>query len=284
VSEHGGPKGAGGDAINTPQTSDRIRELQAQVERLSARVRTLQREQELWVRVEKEAAVGRLARGVAHEINNPLQGVLGFVQLLIRKVKAHELDEDQALQSLEWIEASALRCKRIVDALLDFSAREEARPRVVDVIGLLELNLVLLRHELTAKRARLETMLPPQPIPVEGDPGQLTQALFNVLANARDAVGDGGRIRVEVALDPERVIVAVSDDGPGIPAEDLNRIFDPFFSTKEVGQGTGLGLCAARGIARVHGGDIRVAEAEAGGTRIELELPRHAAAAPAPAG
>ena len=250
-------------------------ELEAQIDELSARIQELQKEQELWVKVEKEAAIGRLARGVAHEINNPLQGVLGFVQLMIQKFKEDDLDRDQALQSLEWVENSALRCKRIVDALLDFSSREEGHPRVIDIMGLLELNLVLLEHELKHKRVELVVETPGTPVAVRGNPSQLTQGLFNILANARDAVATGGRIRVEVTADEDHVLVAVCDDGPGIPRENMQRIFDPFFSTKGVGEGTGLGLCAARGIFRVHGGDVRVDGNKPGGTRVEVALPRY---------
>jgi len=227
------------------------------------------------VQIEKEAAIGRLARGVAHEINNPLQGVLGFVQLLMHKVKLNELDRDLALRNLEMIENAAMRCKRIVDALLDFSAREDGAPRVIDVLGLLELNLVILRHELDLKEATLEFVKPEHPVTVRGNPSQLSQGLFNVLANARDAVNQGGEVRVEAKIEAGNVVITVSDDGPGIPEKNLKRIFDPFFSTKDVGEGTGLGLCVTRGIVRVHGGDIQIENHDAGGTRVKVILPRY---------
>jgi len=227
------------------------------------------------VQIEKEAAIGRLARGVAHEINNPLQGVLGFVQLMIHKARADELDRDLALRSLEMIENSALRCKRIVDALLEFSTREEGAPRVIDVLGLLELNLIILRHDLDLKEVALEFVKPDHPVTVRGNPSQLSQALFNVLANARDAVSQRGSVRVEVRVEEAEVVVTVSDDGPGIPEKNLNRIFDPFFSTKDVGEGTGLGLCVTRGIVRVHRGDIQIENHDAGGTQVRVILPRY---------
>jgi len=261
--------------INESNKADQIQRLEAQVKTLSERIQDLMKEQELWVQMEKEAAIGRLARGVAHEINNPLQGVLGFVQLLIKKLNSSGFDRKLALQNLEWIESSALRCKRIVDALLDFSSREENDSRVIDILGLLELNLVLLRNDLESKDILLEVNSLSVPVVVKGDPGQLTQGIFNVLANARDAVSPGGRIGVDVVTRPGQVLISVSDDGPGIPEENLMRIFDPFFSTKEVGQGTGLGLCAARGIIRAHNGDIQVGNQEGGGTRVEVSLPLH---------
>lgn len=255
---------------------DHVNSLEARIESLTQRVQELQKEQELSVQVEKEAAIGRLARGVAHEINNPLQGVLGFVQLLIRNLKSGDLDRDQALDNLDRIESSALRCKRIVDALLDFSTREEGDPFPLDILGLLELNLVLFRNDLDLKHATIEVIGADHPVVVMGNPSQLARGLFNVMDNARDAVVEGGHVRIEVTLDSSRVKISVVDDGPGISEENLTRIFDPFFSTKEVGEGTGLGLCAARGIFQSHGGDIRVHREEAGGTRVEILLPLHA--------
>lgn len=253
---------------------DYVRALEAQIASLGERLDELRREQEVWVRVEKEAAIGRLARGLAHEINNPLQGVLGFVQLMMQQAKAGTLEPSAVVDKLAWIETSALRCKRIVDAVLDFAERGEREARPLDVLGLLELNLVLLRAELGAKGASLDYESPGEPIVVRGDAVPLAQALFNVLANARDAVGEGGRVAVAVSTDDVDVRIEIVDDGPGIPSEDIERIFDPFFTTKAVGEGTGLGLCAARGILRLHGGDLAVESPTGGGARVTLLLPR----------
>jgi len=260
--------------VNT--TDELVASLEARIESLTHRIQVLQKDQELSVQVEKEAAIGRLARGVAHEINNPLQGVLGFVQLMIRSLKNGDLDRDLALDNLDRIESSALRCKRIVDALLDFSTREEGDPFPLDILGLLELNLVLFRNDLDLKKATIEVIGADRPVVVMGNPSQLARGLFNVMANARDAVLEGGHIRVEVTQDSSRVKISIFDDGPGISEENLTRIFDPFFSTKEVGEGTGLGLCAARGIFQSHGGDVRVHNVEQGGTRVDILLPLYA--------
>lgn len=253
---------------------NRLERIEARARRLAEEVHRLRRDRDLSVQMEKEAAVGRLARGVAHEINNPLQSVLGFVQLLIQETRergGHSGPE--SLAHLERIEESALRCKRIVDALLDFTRQSAGQPTAIDLLGLLELNLVAVRRTIEDNGARLVVRGDVGPCPVEGDPGQLTQALFNVLANARDAVADGGCVEIEIEIVAGRVVIAVCDDGPGIAEDDLARVFDPFFSTKDIGDGAGLGLCAARGILRAHGGDIRVASSPEGGARVELSLP-----------
>ncbi len=258
----------------SPGDPDHVRRLEEQVATLGERLDALRREQAMWVRVEKEAAIGRLARGLAHEINNPLQGVLGFVQLMIQQARAGTLEPSAIEEKLAQVESSALRCKRIVDAVLDFAGRGEGEAMHLDLVGLLELNLVLLRAELEAKDASLDYDTPGAPVVVRGEPAPLAQALFNVLANARDAVPSGGRVAVAVTVDGLDARIAIRDDGPGIPAEDLERIFDPFFTTKAVGEGTGLGLCAARGILRLHGGDLLVESPTGGGATVTLVVPR----------
>ena len=230
--------------------------------------------------LEKDAAVGILARGVAHELNNPLQGVLGFAELLLRDLRAGEPDKDRLIQHLEWIERSALRCKRIVDGLLNFTAATGGDRMFFDLLGILELPLGCLAEDFRRQGIEVASELGDAPIPVVGQPVGLLQAFHNVLANARESMPRGGRLEVAVLRCEGRVRVRFRDSGCGIPPDVLPRIFDPFFTTKEIGQGAGLGLSIARGIVRNHGGEIQIESALGSGTTVDVDLPVR----PAPAG
>jgi two-component system, NtrC family, sensor kinase len=227
---------------------------------------------------DKLAAIGLLAGGVAHEVNNPLGAILAFSQLLRREA----LDPEETKDYLREIEESAIRCKKIVERLLSFARqahRDERRPfSLNDVVG--ETSFLVEKSYLPAK-VRLERALDPDLHDVQGNSNEIAQVLLNLICNARDAMPAGGVVRVRTKNLPRgEVQISVSDSGQGIPPEILGRIFDPFFTTKPEGKGTGLGLAVSYGIIREHRGRIEVRSRLGEGTEVEVVLPQ----APRPRG
>lgn len=229
-------------------------------------------QQEL-VQQEKMAAIGMLAGGVAHEINNPLGGILAFTQLLMREFQ----ENDPIRSDLEEIERAALRCKKIVQDLLDFSRVSSGREKTAVEIGaIMEKVFGFLRREFMSLNLKLHTDIDPNLPPVFGDGNRLQQVFLNLLTNAAQAMPKGGLITVRASHDPEnrRVIVEIVDTGSGIKKDHLNKIFDPFFTTKSPGRGTGLGLSITYRIIREHNGTIQVESVEGEGTTFRLGLPQ----------
>ncbi len=224
------------------------------------------------VETEKMAAVGQLAGGVAHEINNPLGGILAFAQLMKREKGRAASD----LESLALIEESALRCKRIVDSLLKFARRSRVEDRrKFDLSKCVDDAALLFRAQLkSAPKAKLELHLPDDLPQVYGDPGQLGQVVLNLLQNGLYALPEKeGTLRVESGSDAERCWFRVIDSGTGISAEHLPHIFEPHFTTKPPGEGTGLGLAIAYRIVEDHGGAFDVESQPGKGSTFTVYLP-----------
>lgn len=224
-------------------------------------------------RAENLASLGKMAAGVAHEINNPLAGMLNCVRTLLKKSG----DDAQKIQYLKMVQEGLQRIGRTVRQLLDFA--REAKPKIekTDLVLLLRRCLSLLEHELESRRISCSLAADSGLPPVLGDAQQLEQVFLNILMNALEAMPDGGELRIGVGLgesqDRPCAEVRIRDTGIGIPPEQLQRIFDPFFTTKEVGKGTGLGLSVSYGIVKAHGGLIDV-ESEAGrGSTFRVALP-----------
>jgi len=218
---------------------------------------------------EKMAALGQLAGGVAHEINNPLGGILAFAQIMSQDERTA-----QDLENLRLINDAALRAKRIVESLLRFSRVPQEHERgEVELAKVVEDALFLLGSQLKDARVGVERLL--APVRVTGNANQLQQVVVNLVVNALQAIGGAGRIAVEAAAAPGgRVRLAVSDNGPGVPPELAERIFEPFFTTKPEGEGTGLGLSICYRIAEEHGGSIRLERPPQGGARFVVDLPQ----------
>ena len=220
------------------------------------------------LQAEKMAAVGQLAGGVAHEINNPLGGILAFAQLMRQDQRS---EEDQ--ESLRLIEDAAVRAKRIVESLLRFSRRPRQDERgPVDLARVAEDAIFLVGAQM--KDGSVEVVRKLEPATIHGNANLIQQILVNLLVNALQAVGKKGRITVTTGqAQPGRVHAIVADDGPGVPPEIAGRIFEPFFTTKPEGQGTGLGLSICYRIAEEHGGTIHHERVAGGGASFVLELP-----------
>jgi len=221
------------------------------------------------LRSQKLAAVGLLAAGIAHELNNPLSGVVGYSKLLLEK----ELPT-QVRERVEKIAQSGERCRKIVEGVLLFSRqRDQGVRRRVDLETLVSRVIAIgeyqwRMHNVRILRERTEST------PVVVDADQLEQVVLNLLANAAEAMPRGGTVHVSVHPgEAGGAVLSVADHGPGIPEEIQVRIFDPFFSTKEIGKGTGLGLAISYGIVHDHGGEIAVESTLGQGARFTVKLP-----------
>ncbi|MCY1068341.1 ATP-binding protein [Nannocystis sp. RBIL2] len=220
------------------------------------------------LRTQKLAAVGLLAAGIAHEINNPLSGVVGYSRLLLEK----PLDPN-VREKVEKIAASGERCRKIVEGVLLFSRqREGGKRRPLDLSGLIDRVIGIgeyqwRMHNVRILRSGLQAAM------IVGDADQIEQVFLNLFSNAVDAMPRGGRIRIRLDREDGRVVVEIADEGCGIAPEILDRIFDPFFSTKDIGKGTGLGLAISYGIIKDHGGDILVRSQPGLGTTFTIHLP-----------
>jgi two-component system NtrC family sensor kinase len=230
--------------------------------------------QQQLIQSEKLSAIGELISGIAHELNNPLTGVMGYSQLLqLRK----DID-DRAKDSLLKINNLALRCQRIVQNLLSFARKQKPERTPCDVNDILENTVELRSYELQVNNIEIARQLNRNLPKTIADGHQLQQVFLNVITNAEHAMLDAhgkGTLTIRTSTDPanNRIIIEIVDDGPGIPEAHLTRIFDPFFTTKEVGKGTGLGLSLSYGIIKEHGGNIYARSRPGDGSTFVIELP-----------
>ena len=220
---------------------------------------------------DKMAAVGTLAGGVAHEINNPLGAIMAFAQLGLNDCESGTLLHD----FLTEIDQSARRCKRIVASLLDFSRPSRGERRPVELSEVCEQAIFLCKTQFGREPATLLTQYDESVPAILGDRNQIYQVIVNLLSNAYGAMeGKAGKIRVGTRVTPDREIrLFVSDEGTGIEPRYLAKIFEPFFTTKPEGEGTGLGLSITYSIVQDHGGQIEVNSVVGKGTQFELVFP-----------
>jgi two-component system NtrC family sensor kinase len=245
------------------------------------RTRDLRDAQEQLIRSAKLASLGKLSAGVAHEINNPLTGILTFSQLLMEQFPP----DSSEYHDLQVIRQETIRCRNIVRGLLEFARQSVPAKSPVRIPGLLDEVLRMVSNQESFQNIRIETRLDPDVPEVMADRDQLKQVFFNVILNASDAMPDGGRLIIETSRNPERSTVSIrfSDTGSGIDPEHLDKLFDPFFTTKQMG--TGLGLAVSYGIVKAHRGSIEVESTPGKGTVLTITLPceKEPAAAEEPA-
>ena len=215
------------------------------------------------------ATIGQLAAGVAHELNEPLGAILGFAQLA---KKCAGLPR-QAKEDIEKIEAGSLHARDIIKKLLVFGRQVPPQKTLVNLNRIVEEGLSFFKDRCAKDEVELALLLSPDLPEVTGDPGQLHQVLVNLVVNALQAMPNGGKLTVETSASEGAVLLAVEDAGIGMREETIEKLFVPFFTTKDVGEGTGLGLPVAYGIVTSHGGSIRVKSALGRGSRFEIALP-----------
>jgi len=227
-------------------------------------------------RAEKLAAVGRLAAGVVHEINNPLATISACAESLEARVNEGAFDGSAALEDLReylgLIRSEAFRCKSITMGLLDFSRTRNADHVTINLADVIRSAVRLLSHQKRSPFVTFEVVIADDLRPVSGDPGQLQQAIIALATNALDAMGDSGVLTIVSRNEGNKVVVEVNDNGVGIPPENLPKIFEPFFTTKEIGRGTGLGLAVCYGILTEHGGTLDVQSTVGSGTTFTINL------------
>jgi two-component system, NtrC family, sensor kinase len=230
--------------------------------------------QQQLIQSEKLSAIGELISGIAHELNNPLTGVMGYSQLLQLR---EDLDQ-RAKENLFKINNLALRCQKIVQNLLSFARKQKPERTLCDINDVLEKTVDLRSYELQVNNIEISRELDRDLPRTIADAHQLQQVFLNVVTNAEQAMLEAhgkGRLTIRTSADLQnsRIVVKMIDDGPGIPESHLTRIFDPFFTTKEVGKGTGLGLSLSYGIIKEHGGNIYARSHLGKGSMFVIELP-----------
>jgi PAS domain S-box-containing protein len=231
----------------------------------------------------KMAAIGELAAGVAHEINNPvgiISGAAEQLQFLLDRVGGHppssgrpDKMDGKFVAHVEMIREQADRCKRITQGLLNFARKTEMRRVEVDIAKLVGEAVALLKNRAADEDKNIEALIPANLPPLAGDPHLLEQVFLNLANNALDAVEAGGEITITARAQRAEISIDVADNGSGIDEENLKKIFDPFFTTKAIGKGTGLGLSICFGIVERMGGTISVRSKPGAGTTFTVRFP-----------
>jgi two-component system NtrC family sensor kinase len=257
---------------------DRVSEKTAELESISRQM----------IQVERSASLGRLAATVAHELNNPLSGIVTYSRVIARKLERDmEAGEsrEKVLQELDLIRSESMRCGRIVKDLLTYARESPHEFKAEHLHELIDRVVSLAGHHLHLGSVVVSVMADLADDEVTCDGDQIVQALLALMINSVEAMPEGGQLTLRTAVgesDAERhVLIAIEDTGTGIPEAIKGRIFDPFFSTKAETSGVGLGLAVVYGIVSRHGGTIRVDSGEGPGTTFLIQLPREPVAAPA---
>jgi two-component system NtrC family sensor kinase len=195
--------------------------------------------------------------------------ILGFAQVLLKRIQEH----DPMFRPLSIIEREGVRCKNIVQDLLDFARQTRPAPRRLNVNGVIDAAANLMEHQTNSEYVSVIKDYASDLPDVVADENQLQQVFFNIILNAYQVMPEGGKLHITSRLQEGTVQAVFSDTGPGIPKENIHHIFDPFFTTKEVGEGTGLGLSVSYGIVKQHGGTIEVQSENGSGATFIVKLP-----------
>jgi len=252
---------------------DEIGILRRSFYRLLKRIKEDEKERERTQRnlllTEKMVAIGKLTAGVAHEINNPLGGLLNCIYHFKKGGQSVEKQSEY----LDLMEDGIKRIQKTVTNLLEYARNPRLERSEADFGPLIEKSLSLLDYQIRKSRIKIVREIPLSLPRIEVDTGQMGQVLINIFLNAIQAMEDGGTLKITVRTLDERLFVNISDTGKGIPGEIMPKVFDPFFTTKGEGQGTGLGLWLSQGIIERHGGTIQIKSRENEGTTVIIDLP-----------
>jgi two-component system NtrC family sensor kinase len=247
-----------------------IEQLEENLVKLQQFQKELQDTQAQLIQSEKLASMGQLAAGVAHEINNPLGTILLYSDLMLKEAP----QGSQNWQDLKLVVDETTRCRRIVSDLLNFARQNEVLAQATDLNALIRTVIGELREQPSFARVEIIEDLDEALPPIQADPAQLHQVFVNLIANAAEAMPDGGTLSVSTRRSGNELIsIAFQDTGYGIPEENLNKLFTPFFTTKPIGKGTGLGLAIVYGIVKMHRGQIDVKSQVGVGTTFTVTLP-----------
>ena len=249
------------------------REILALNETLNDYIERLEKTQKQLIQVEKMNALGQLSASIAHEINNPLAGVLVYIRLIIKKVSGDTTNKEEILNILSKVDLAVTQSAKLVRNLLDFARQSTPTLEPISVSSVIDQAIALVGHQAELKKVKvLRNEMPGLPL-VMGDFSQLQQVFINLIVNAIQAMSDGGELRINTSRSDSLVAVAVKDTGRGIPPGDMDKLFTPFFSTKEEVRGVGLGLAVSYGIIQRHGGRIEVRSQVGKGSTFTVYLP-----------
>jgi len=237
-------------------------ELNIAHQELSTYVQQLKESQEQLIQAEKLTSLGQMAASIAHEINNPLAGVLVYTQLLSKKLTGGTFKKEEALGYLSKMESEVGRCSRIIRNLLDFARQSPPALRMVDINDVVSHALELAAHSAELQNIAIVKELSPSLPKVMADFDQLQQVCTNLILNAVQAMPEGGKLTLRTSASDDWLKVEVQDSGYGISQENFRKLFTPFFTTKGKGKGVGLGLAVAHGIVQRHQGKIEVQSKE----------------------
>ncbi len=218
---------------------------------------------------DKLARMGTLAAGVAHEVNNPLASISSIIQMMRSRNGA----DPETREELEVISAQIDRITRVTKDLTDFARTRPAAYKLTDINEVIDAALRLASFDASFQRLQITTAFGRDLPQVLADRDQLQQLFLNVLLNARDAMPDGGELKVATSADESYVRISIDDTGSGITPDDLKHVFDPFFTTKPSGRGTGLGLAVCYGIITAHGGKMEITNLDNTGTQVNIAVP-----------
>lgn len=266
-------KGEYGTEVDLRKSNDEIGLLANSFNEMSRKmvndIEQLQNLNEQLIRTEKLAAMGTLAAGVAHEVNNPLASISSLIQMIQSK---NNLDE-KTFENLKLIQTQIQRITQVTKDMMDFARVRPAAKSLVDVNDLIEKSLRLASFDKSFQKLKIEKYLAENLPEVFADGDQLQQVFLNLFLNARDALPEGGELTIITDSEYAELRIEITDNGIGIKSDEVKKIFDPFFTTKPTGKGTGLGLAVCYGIITAHGGKIEALGNESKGTTFHIALP-----------